>query len=66
MGVTLAFLFRPELNISKAAREARKQQASMSLDDRREVQRIAEAYLSSVVAAGTVVPTRAMAVQFRE
>ena len=66
MGVTLAFLFHSEINLSKAAREAKKQEAAMTLDDRREVQRIAEAYLSSVVAAGTVVPTRSMAVQFRE
>ena len=50
----MAFLFHSEINLSKAARKAKNQEAAMTLDDRREVQRIAEAYLASVVAAGLI------------
>ncbi|KAF0291907.1 hypothetical protein FJT64_010049 [Amphibalanus amphitrite] len=57
---------RRELHLSKAAREARKQETTMSVEDRREIQRISEAYLSSVLAQPPVVPTRALAIQFRE
>ncbi|KAF0288929.1 Titin [Amphibalanus amphitrite] len=54
------------LQHNKAHREARKESTTLSAEERRQIETICNAYLSSVLAEPPAVPTRELAVQFRE
>ena len=55
-----------ELSLNKASREARKQEALLTIEDRREIERIGDQFFSSILARPPAVPTRAFAIHYRE